>query len=42
MQHVLPKNFLKIRHYGFLGNRNKKTRLKAARLLTNTPEQKKL
>ena len=37
MMHVLPKNFMKIRHYGFLGNRNKKERLKTARTLTNTP-----
>lgn len=42
MMHVLPKSFLKIRHYGFLGNRNKKARLKTARVLTNTPEQKEM
>ena len=37
MMHVLPKGFMKIRHFGFLGNRNKKERLKTARTLTNTP-----
>lgn len=38
MMHVLPKGFMKIRHYGFLGNRNKAQRLKTLRSLTNTPE----
>ena len=26
-QHILPRRFVKIRHYGFLQNRNKKTRI---------------
>lgn len=34
--HVLPPNFMKIRHYGFLGNRNKEERIKAVRTATNT------
>lgn len=36
MMHVLPPNFMKIRHYGFLGNRNKEERIKAVRTATNT------
>lgn len=35
--HILPSRFMKIRHYGFLGNRNKNTKLKICKLLTNTP-----
>lgn len=42
MMHVLPKGFMKIRHYGFLGNRNKQQRLKMLRSLTNTPEPVKI
>lgn len=38
MMHVLPTNFMKIRHYGFLGNSNKKERIKVIRSVTNTPE----
>lgn len=34
LMHVLPKGFVKIRHYGILANRNKKTKLKWCRLLT--------
>lgn len=37
MMHVLPSGFMKIRHYGFLGNRNKKERLELCKELTNTP-----
>ena len=36
MMYVLPPNFMKIRHYGFLGNRNKEERIKAVRTATNT------
>lgn len=36
--HVLPSNFMKIRHYGFLGNRNKEERIKAIRTATNTKD----
>ena len=36
IMHVLPPNFMKIRHYGFLGNRNKEERIKAVRTATNT------
>lgn len=35
--HVLPSRFIKIRHYGLLGNRNKNTKLKICKKLTNTP-----
>ncbi len=38
MLHVLPPNFTKIRHYGFLGNRNKEERMKAIRMETNTKD----
>ena len=31
--HVLPERFVKIRHYGLLGNRHKQTRLARAREL---------
>src|SRR5436309_2533690 len=31
--HLLPKGFVKIRHFGFLSNRQRKTRLAQARLL---------
>jgi hypothetical protein len=34
--HILPSRFMKIRHYGFLGNRNKSTKLKICKQLTNT------
>jgi predicted Zn-ribbon and HTH transcriptional regulator len=35
--HVLPKGFMKIRHYGLLGNRNKTLKLTLCKQLTNTP-----
>lgn len=35
--HVLPPRFMKIRHYGFLGNRNKSMKLKVCKELTHTP-----
>ncbi len=35
--HILPDRFMKIRHYGILGNRNKTTKLKLCKQLTNTP-----
>lgn len=38
MLHVLPQNFMKIRHYGFLTNRNKKEKIKELRILTNTED----
>jgi hypothetical protein len=34
LQHVLPSGFQKIRYIGFLGNRNKKTKLKLCQKLT--------
>ena len=38
MLHILPKGMSRMRHYGFLGNRNKSVRLKILRALTETPE----
>lgn len=35
--HILPPGFQKIRHYGFLGNRNKAKKLLICKQLTNTP-----
>jgi len=37
LMHILPKGFIKIRHYGLLANRNKKTKLALSRKLTNSP-----
>jgi hypothetical protein len=34
LMHVLPKGFFKIRHYGLLSNRNKKTKLRLCQKLT--------
>lgn len=34
--HILPEKFVKIRHYGILGNRNKKTKLLNCKRLTGT------
>ena len=39
--HVLPKGFMKIRHYGLLGNRNKTMKLTLCKRLTNTPIRSK-
>jgi hypothetical protein len=39
--HVLPKGFMKIRHYGFLGNRNKSKKLMICKRLTRTVIRKK-
>jgi len=35
--HVLPPRFMKIRHYGLLGNRNKSEKLTLCKRLTSTP-----
>lgn len=35
--HILPSGFMKIRHYGLLGNRNKTSKLKICKQLTHTP-----
>ena len=35
MMHILPPQFMKIRHYGLLGNRNKKVKLAECNRLTN-------
>lgn len=40
LMHVLPKGFVKIRHYGILANRNKKTKLELCRKLTLSPSYK--
>lgn len=37
LMHVLPRGFVKIRHYGLLANRNRKTKLVICRRLTNSP-----
>jgi len=37
LMHVLPPGFMKIRHYGLLGNRNKTKKLTLCKRLTNTP-----
>ena len=34
--HILPPRFMKIRHYGLLGNKNKKTKLAICKKLTKT------
>lgn len=40
LMHILPKGFVKIRYYGILANRNKKTKLSLCRKLTNSPVYK--
>lgn len=40
LMHILPKGFVKIRHYGLLSNRNKKTKLELCRKLTLSPTYK--
>jgi hypothetical protein len=40
LMHILPKGFVKIRHYGLLANRNKKTKLRLCRKLTCSPTYK--
>lgn len=40
LMHVLPKGFVKIRYYGILANRNKKTKLALCRKLTLSPVYK--
>jgi hypothetical protein len=37
LMHILPKRFVKIRHYGLLANRNVKTKLTLCRKLTKSP-----
>lgn len=37
--HILPHGFMKIRHYGLLGNRGKKARISLCKKLTNTKIQ---
>ena len=37
LMHILPKGFVKIRHYGILANCNKKTKLALCRKLTRSP-----
>jgi len=38
--HILPKGFVKVRHYGLLANRNKKTKLELCKKLTLSPTYK--
>lgn len=35
MQHILPSRFIKIRHYGFMSNSNRKTKIPLCRTLLN-------
>ena len=42
LMHILPPRFMKIRHYGLLGNRNKKIKLAECKKLTNTANIQKL
>jgi hypothetical protein len=42
LMHVLPKRFMKIRHYGLLANRNRKTKLVRCRKLTKSRTYKPL
>jgi hypothetical protein len=37
--HSLPKGFVRIRHYGFLANRNRRTNLQVIRKLLKLPSQ---
>lgn len=37
LMHILPKRFVKIRHFGILANRNRKTKLALCRRLTKSP-----
>lgn len=40
MMHILPSRFIKIRHYGFMSNSNRKTKIPLCRkLLNQTPPQ---
>ncbi|MCE7699773.1 MAG: IS91 family transposase [Methanobacterium paludis] len=40
--HILPKRFVKIRHYGILSNRSRNTKLKRCKLLTGSKQNEKL
>ncbi len=40
LMHILPRGFVKVRHYGLLANRNKKTKLSLCRRLTKSPPYK--
>ncbi len=40
--HVLPNGFVKIRHYGILSNRNRKTKLEKCKNLLGVPVENKL
>ena len=42
LMHILPPRYMKIRHYGLLGNRNKKTKLAECKRLTKTANLEKL
>ena len=39
--HILPSRFMKIRHYGILGNRNKNKKLALCKKLTKTKSSQK-
>lgn len=39
--HILPDNFVKIRHYGILSNRNRRTKIKLCRKYLGIPDDEK-
>jgi hypothetical protein len=41
LMHVLPRKFVKIRHYGILSNRNRSTKLRKCKELTGSVQIKK-
>jgi len=41
LMHVLPRKFVKIRHYGILSNRNRSTKLQKCKELTGAVHSKK-
>ena len=41
MLHILPPNFMKIRYYGLLGNKNKKEKIRKCKILTRTKIREK-
>ena len=41
LMHVLPRKFVKIRHYGILSNRNRSTKLQKCKELTGSAQSKK-
>lgn len=42
MLHILPRKFVKIRHYGIVSNRNRKTKLKISKKLLHSVKEERL